>query len=137
MAKVTFRTDLCKGCGLCVNACPKGLLAIAAEQINAKAVELILEDQYDFVVVYNGNYDSVLHDFGPEDVRTLAELRVNDSAFGMFSNMIRQHWKHHDTLMAFAMDHGCHHTEDGRGGHGNDSDEDMNIVHHYQIYPRG
>ena len=36
MAKVTFRTDLCKGCGLCVNACPKGLLAIAAEQINAK-----------------------------------------------------------------------------------------------------
>ena len=36
MAKVTFRTDLCKGCGLCVSACPKGLLAIAAEKINAK-----------------------------------------------------------------------------------------------------
>ena len=36
MAKVTFNTDLCKGCGLCVAACPKGLLAIAAEQINAK-----------------------------------------------------------------------------------------------------
>ena len=36
MAKVTFQTDLCKGCGLCVNACPKALLAIAADQINAK-----------------------------------------------------------------------------------------------------
>ena len=36
MAKVTFKTDLCKGCGLCVSACPKGILAIAAEQINAK-----------------------------------------------------------------------------------------------------
>ena len=36
MAKVTFKTDLCKGCGLCVAACPKGILAIAAEQINAK-----------------------------------------------------------------------------------------------------
>ena len=106
-----------------------------AEQINAKAAELILEDQYDFMVVYNGNYDSALHDFGPEDVRTLSELRVNDTAFGMFSNMIRQHWKHHDTLMAFAMDHGCHHTEDGKGGHGKDIDEDMNIVHHYQIFP--
>ena len=28
MAKVTFNTDLCKGCGLCVNACPKKILAI-------------------------------------------------------------------------------------------------------------
>ena len=36
MAKVTFKTDLCKGCGLCVNACPKGILAIDAAQINKK-----------------------------------------------------------------------------------------------------
>ena len=34
MAKLTFETDLCKGCGLCVSACPKGCLAIAADQIN-------------------------------------------------------------------------------------------------------
>ena len=36
MAKVTFNTDLCKGCGLCVNACPKGCLTIDAAQINKK-----------------------------------------------------------------------------------------------------
>ena len=36
MAKLTFETDLCKGCGLCIAACPKGLLAIARERINAK-----------------------------------------------------------------------------------------------------
>ncbi len=36
MAKVTFREDQCKGCGLCVNACPKGILAIANGKINAK-----------------------------------------------------------------------------------------------------
>ena len=36
MAKLTFQIDRCKGCGLCVNACPKGLLAIAKDKINQK-----------------------------------------------------------------------------------------------------
>ena len=36
MAKLTFQTDLCKGCGLCVDACPKGCLTIAADKINKK-----------------------------------------------------------------------------------------------------
>ena len=36
MAKVTFNTDLCKGCGLCVDACPKKLLVIAKDKINKK-----------------------------------------------------------------------------------------------------
>ena len=36
MAVLTFKTDRCKGCGLCVDACPKGVLALAADKINAK-----------------------------------------------------------------------------------------------------
>ena len=36
MAKVTFQSDLCKGCGLCVDACPKKLIALSADKINAK-----------------------------------------------------------------------------------------------------
>ena len=36
MPKVTFKTDLCKGCGLCVNACPKGIIELAKDQINVK-----------------------------------------------------------------------------------------------------
>ncbi|MEA5040734.1 MAG: 4Fe-4S binding protein [Clostridiaceae bacterium] len=36
MAKITFETDLCKGCGLCVDACPKKILRINREQINQK-----------------------------------------------------------------------------------------------------
>ena len=36
MAKLTFKTDKCKGCGLCVDACPKGLLQIAPDKINKK-----------------------------------------------------------------------------------------------------
>ena len=36
MAKVTFQSDLCKGCGLCVTACPKHLISIATDKLNKK-----------------------------------------------------------------------------------------------------
>ena len=36
MAKVTINHNLCKGCGLCVNACPKKILSIDKTVINAK-----------------------------------------------------------------------------------------------------
>ena len=36
MAKVTFRTDLCKGCGLCVDACPKKIIELSTTVINKK-----------------------------------------------------------------------------------------------------
>ncbi len=36
MAKVIFNEDRCKGCGLCVNACPKQILRISKDRINAK-----------------------------------------------------------------------------------------------------
>ncbi|MBQ8696239.1 MAG: 4Fe-4S binding protein [Clostridia bacterium] len=36
MAKVTFNKDLCKGCGLCITACPKKIIELAKDEINAK-----------------------------------------------------------------------------------------------------
>ena len=35
MSKVTFDVNRCKGCGLCVNVCPKKLISLSQE-INAK-----------------------------------------------------------------------------------------------------
>lgn len=106
------------------------------EEINAKAVEIILEDKYDFVVVYNGNYDSVMHKFGPESLEALSELRCNVETFAMFSCLIEKNWKNHNTLVGFAMDHGCHEIDGSCGSHGLDMDEDINIVHSYKIYKK-
>ena len=35
MAQIVIEPDLCKGCELCVNACPQGILGMTT-QINAK-----------------------------------------------------------------------------------------------------
>lgn len=36
MPKVTFDTDACKGCGLCVSACPRKIVEISKSKINKK-----------------------------------------------------------------------------------------------------
>lgn len=36
MAKLTFKTDNCKGCGLCVSVCPKHVLELSQDKINKK-----------------------------------------------------------------------------------------------------
>ena len=48
MAKLTFKTELCKGCGLCVEVCPKKILQISKDKINKKGhspVEIIDQEQ--------------------------------------------------------------------------------------------
>ena len=41
MSKVTVKVDTCKGCGLCVTACPKGILAIDKKVLNAKGYNVV------------------------------------------------------------------------------------------------
>jgi len=105
------------------------------DEINAKAVELIMADEYDFIAVYNGNYDSLMHKHGPESVEALGELRSNSHTFAELSELVARHWQKHNTLVGFAMDHGCHEIDGGCGSHGLDMDEDLHIVHHFMAYP--
>ena len=106
------------------------------EKVNAKAAELILRDEHDFILIYNGNYDAVMHKNGPESAKALAELRANAHIFAILSDLIDNNWKHHNTLVGFAMDHGCHEIDGNCGSHGLDMEEDLNIVHLYKGYPK-
>jgi predicted AlkP superfamily pyrophosphatase or phosphodiesterase len=104
------------------------------DEVNAKAAELILKDEHDFYVVYNGNYDTKMHKNGPESIVALSELRANSRTYAMFNEMIKEHWTSHNTLVGFAMDHGCHEIDGQSGSHGLDMPEDLNIVHFYKAY---
>ena len=48
MPRITVDENLCKGCELCVEACPKNLIALSDVKINAKGyhtAELTKEDE--------------------------------------------------------------------------------------------
>jgi predicted AlkP superfamily pyrophosphatase or phosphodiesterase len=106
------------------------------DAVNAKAAELIMRDEHDLIVIYNGNYDSVMHKKGPEGLEALCELRSNDHTFSELCELIERHMSHRNVLCGFAMDHGCHEIDGDNGSHGLDMEEDLNIVHLYKGYKK-
>jgi predicted AlkP superfamily pyrophosphatase or phosphodiesterase len=106
------------------------------EELHAKVAELIIRDEHDVIVFFNGDYDYAMHKMGPESPRALADLRVTNHVFAFLSDMIQSNWRHHNTLIGLATDHGCHEIDGGRGSHGLNMIEDINIVQLYKGYPK-
>jgi len=107
------------------------------DEVNEKARELIEEDRYDLIVVYNGNYDSTMHKNGPEAQVSLDVLKMNCETYAAYVSQIESAWKNHNVLYAFAPDHGCHEIDGDCGSHGLDMHEDMNVIHFYGFKKAG
>ena len=104
------------------------------DECNENAVRVIRENVHDIIVVYNGNYDSTMHRWGPESPEALSQLTHNAQSFEMLSNIAREAWQGLRSLAAFLPDHGCHEIDGQLGSHGLDMAEDMNIVHFYNFF---
>lgn len=102
--------------------------------VNAVAAEVILADKHDVVIIYDGEYDTIMHKFGPESKEALSELKANAKGYAIICNLVERNYKGKNTLVGFAMDHGCHEIDGGCGSHGLDMDEDLNIVHFYKAF---
>ncbi len=99
------------------------------EEVLAKALELIKEDQYDLLVVYNATYDATMHKVGPESELALSVLKQNAADFAKLVDAVKEHWQGHNSFYGFCPDHGCHEIDGGCGSHGLDMEEDMNVIH--------
>lgn len=106
------------------------------EECNQKALELIEKNEYDLLTVYNGNYDARMHKCGPEGPEAMEALGHNAAAFAELTDATARCWKAHNTLVAFAPDHGCHEIDGQLGSHGLEMEEDMNIIHFYGFQPK-
>ena len=99
------------------------------EEVIAKAFEVIVQDKYDFIVIYDKSYDETMHKFGPESVEALSEIKANSRTFSSIVELIKSRWKDHNTLIGFAMDHGCHEIDGGMGSHGLEMEEVEEMNH--------
>lgn len=100
------------------------------QECNKKALELIREDTYDVIVLYNGDYDYWMHRVTPTGFMARRALRQNISTYCTLRDAIAENWQQHKTALAFAPDHGCH-AKFGipPGDHGEETARDMNIAH--------
>lgn len=105
----------------------------SVDECNEKALQLIDEDEYDIIVLYNGDYDGNMHRWSPEGEGAMDALKANIDVFSKLHDAISEKWSGHRTLLGFCPDHGCHALDGGVGGHGLDMQEDMNIIHMFSF----
>lgn len=101
-----------------------------------KAAELIKEDKYDLICVYNQEFDDVMHRSHPNSKRSQRAIDNYNRSFDMLADQIRKYWTDHNTLLGYAPDHGTHREWYLLGNHGKNIPADMNIFHYYGVFPK-
>lgn len=106
------------------------------QEVIEKALELIKEDKYDVIEVYNQEYDDKMHRSWPTSRIAVNALVHYNASFGRLMEAVERNWTGHDTFVAFSTDHGVHKPLFGLGAHGKNIPKDMNIRHFFGVLPK-
>ncbi|MGB7539789.1 MAG: alkaline phosphatase family protein [Anaerolineales bacterium] len=99
-----------------------------------RVVSLIKSDRYDFILAYNQEYDDVMHATGPFSKDALLAAKNTIAGFVRLSRAFDKYWSRYNRAVIFSPDHGAHVNQtDGKGTHGDDIPEDMELRHFYGI----
>lgn len=98
------------------------------------AKDIIKQDIYDFVMVYQCGYDDTMHATQPESDASLAAMRFHIASYLELSKLARTVWQGKKAAVTFSPDHGIHTDPVTKlGTHGTDLDADMNIYHLFGV----
>lgn len=106
------------------------------DEVIEKALELIREDRYDVIEVYNQEYDDKMHRSSPTAKFAVNALVHYNASFEKLMKAVEISWQSHDTFVAFSTDHGVHKPLFGLGAHGKNIPKDMNIRHFFGVIPK-
>ncbi len=100
-----------------------------------RTLEVIQGDKFDVIIAYQADYDDSLHQTEPFSQICIQALRRHIQDFKKMAEAADQHWKDKGHVVAFTPDHGAHiDPSTGKGNHGLDIPEDMDIFHCYGIF---
>ncbi|MFH2110160.1 MAG: alkaline phosphatase family protein [Candidatus Bathyarchaeota archaeon] len=102
--------------------------------VELRVLELMGDDDYDLILAYHQEYDDLMHRTTPTSPEALEAFRRHLATFKRLSEVFNRDWAMYRRAIAFLPDHGTHvDPATGRGGHGTDSPEDMEVRHFWGI----
>ncbi|MGQ0720786.1 MAG: hypothetical protein ACT4PE_04325 [Candidatus Eiseniibacteriota bacterium] len=103
-------------------------------EVLERAITVVGDDRHDLVVVYQQEYDDRLHETEPFSEACLRAVERHVGAFVTLAETVSRAWRRHHRAVVFAPDHGAHFDpQTGRGDHGLDIAEDMEVSHWYGL----
>jgi 2-polyprenyl-3-methyl-5-hydroxy-6-metoxy-1,4-benzoquinol methylase len=97
---------------------------------------LLKEDRHDFIVSYNQEYDDTLHRTRHDGPEALAAAGRHVETFVRLWQAVEELWARHSRSLLSTPDHGAHYdSAKGKGDHGEDIPEDMDVLHFWYVRP--
>ncbi len=107
-------------------------------EVEERVLGLLKEDVYDLVLAYHQGYDDAMHGSTPTSPESLEAFRGHLRTFERLAEAFDESCGDSNRLLAFLPDHGTHvDPVSGKGSHGTDSPEDMEVRHFWGVYRGG
>jgi hypothetical protein len=104
-------------------------------QVEERALKLIETENYDFILAYHQEYDDLMHASTPRDPKALEAFRRHLKSFETLASAFNKRYAYVNRVIAFTPDHGTHiDPATGKGSHGTDSPEDVNVNHFWGVF---
>ena len=104
-------------------------------KVNERVLKLLGGEDYDFILAYNQGYDDALHRTTPSSEEAIEAMRRHIASFEELAEAFLTRYRGHKRLVLLAPDHGAHVSpETGKGAHGLDIPDDMEIRTFWGMY---
>jgi hypothetical protein len=106
--------------------------------VTRTTLELLQRGGHEFIVSYNQEYDDTLHRTRHDGPEALAAAKRHVETFVRLRQATEEHWAGYNRALLFTPDHGAHFdAAKGKGDHGEDIPEDMEVLHFWRVRAAG
>jgi hypothetical protein len=107
-------------------------------EVTERTLQLLEADGHDFILAYHQEYDDTLHLTTPQAEAAIEAMQRHVASFVQLARAVDRSWGSYHRMIGFVPDHGGHiDPNTGRGTHGINTPEDMDVQHFYGVFRRG